>query len=59
MDTFSSICPNTAEILHSIPRLMTDVPFAYAFFSSLKAKVRERELLNPYSLNGVTHHIVT
>jgi len=33
---FAELCPTTAQILDGLPGLMTGLPFAYAFFSSLK-----------------------
>eukprot|EP00944_MAST-04C_sp_MAST-4C-sp1_P014097 g14097.t1 len=33
---FETHCPSTAEFLNSVDSLQTDIPFAYAFFSSLK-----------------------
>ncbi|CAH0479944.1 unnamed protein product [Peronospora belbahrii] len=33
---FAIQCPKTVEILETIPGLMTNIPFAYAFFSILK-----------------------
>ena len=33
--TFRKHCPKTCELLDSIPGLMTKIPFAYAFFSTL------------------------
>ncbi len=35
--TFASMCPTTVEILESMdtPRLMTDTPFGFAFFSTM------------------------
>ena len=37
---FQKHCPRTSEILLNIPGFMTDVPFAYAFFSTLPAGSR-------------------
>lgn len=34
-DGFKRHCPKTAAILESIPSLMTGLPFAYSFFSTL------------------------
>jgi aspartyl/asparaginyl beta-hydroxylase (cupin superfamily) len=34
--TFEADCPITSRLLNDIPGFMTDVPFAYAFFSSLQ-----------------------
>jgi aspartyl/asparaginyl beta-hydroxylase (cupin superfamily) len=34
-DNFRDHCPKTCEILDSIPGLMTNIPFAYTFFSTL------------------------
>ncbi|KAI9916016.1 hypothetical protein PsorP6_007033 [Peronosclerospora sorghi] len=36
---FAVHCPKTVEMLESIPGFMTNVPFAYAFFSILKPEV--------------------
>jgi aspartyl/asparaginyl beta-hydroxylase (cupin superfamily) len=33
---FALKCPRTAEILESLPNLMTGTPFSYAFFSTLR-----------------------
>ncbi|TMW55602.1 hypothetical protein Poli38472_010484 [Pythium oligandrum] len=35
---FAVACPKTVEILESIPGFMTNLPFAYSFFSVLKPK---------------------
>jgi aspartyl/asparaginyl beta-hydroxylase (cupin superfamily) len=35
---FAEACPGTAELLNSIPTLMTDIPMAYSFFSTLHSK---------------------
>ena len=35
-EQFRELCPATTRILEGIPSLMSDIPFAYAFFSALK-----------------------
>jgi len=34
-EEFRQLCPRTSALLEGIPELMTGIPFAYAFFSSL------------------------
>merc|ERR1711967_123757 len=33
---FATKCPLTSELLEAIPTFMTDLPYAFAFFSTLK-----------------------
>jgi aspartate beta-hydroxylase len=40
-EEFAIHCPHTTEILERIPSFMTGLPFAYAFFSSLKPQVSQ------------------
>ena len=42
---FEKHCPRTSELLQQVPSFMTDIPFAYAFFSTLSAQ----SSINPHS----------
>lgn len=51
---FASSCPSTCEILESIP-LMTNVPFSYAFFSTLSSNSKIDSHFGPCNLRLRCH----
>lgn len=54
-DVFRKSCPRTAEILESIPSLMTKIPFAYAFFSTLHGESKIAAHTGPCNLRLRVH----
>lgn len=54
-DGFRRHCPKTAEVLEAIPSLMTGLPFAYSFFSTLHGGASIEPHVGPCNLRLRCH----